>query len=160
MRDWVWTPAPEGECFADLVERVSAWLDDWSAGGGASGRTVVVAHAGSIRAILCRLLRLPLEDAFAFEVDCARITGLELDPEPRLVIRNAPAWPSWTGPFPETDRCPSCGSENECAVAAGEPVTACWCYGARLPRLALEKIPKECRNRVCICQRCAERAAR
>lgn len=94
MRDWTSTPAPGGESFAELVARVSGWLEqrDWSGGG--EGSTVVVAHAGSIRAILCRLLGVPLEEAFAFEVDHARVTALTLGGSvPGLICRNAERWP-------------------------------------------------------------------
>ena len=77
MSDWVTARAPGGESFADVVARTSAWLDQWSAGdGAAASTTVVVAHAGSIRAILCRLRGVPLEEAFGFEVGHASMIAV------------------------------------------------------------------------------------
>ena len=94
MADWITTRTPGGESFADVVARTSAWLEEWSSGDpSAAGTTVVVAHAGSIRAILCRLLRVPLEEAFGFEVGHARVTVVDLAGiAPRVVLANADAW--------------------------------------------------------------------
>jgi alpha-ribazole phosphatase len=154
MRDWIGTPAPGGESFADLVERVSLWLAD-SQGDEAAGTTIVVAHAGSIRAILCRLLGTPLEDAFGFDVGHGKVTGLALEgAEATLICRNADDWPRESAPDPEPDRCPLCGEENSCAMAAGKSVSACWCNGARVSREALEQVPASSRGVVCVCPRC------
>jgi broad specificity phosphatase PhoE len=80
LRDWTTTRTPGGESFADLVARTTRWLVEWEESGGmATGTTLVVAHAGSIRAILCCLLNVPLERAFEFEVPHARVTGLDLN---------------------------------------------------------------------------------
>ena len=153
MRDWIGTPAPGGESFADMVERVSQWLADSQGDEQAVGTTVVVAHAGSIRAILCRLLGTPLDEAFGFDVGYGRVTGLALEgAEATLICRNADRWPQESAPDP--DRCPICGDGNSCAMAAGRSVSACWCYGARVPR-ALEQVPAPSRGVVCVCPRCA-----
>jgi len=157
MRDWTRTPAPGGESFVELVARVSGWLEQWDWGDGSEGATVVVAHAGSIRAILCRLLGVPLDEAFGFEVDYARVTALTLwGSVPSLICRNAERWPD---PPPRDDaqrRCPRCGEANECAVAAGKSVSACWCFGTAIPRERLAELPEASRGEVCICRRCAE----
>jgi broad specificity phosphatase PhoE len=67
MRNWTRTRTPGGESFADLVVRVSGLLAEWQERK-ATGTILMVAHAGSIRAILCRLLEVPLQRAFQFEV--------------------------------------------------------------------------------------------
>jgi Cysteine-rich CWC len=51
--------------------------------------------------------------------------------------------------------CPLCKGENGCAMAAGQSVSACWCYGARVPRSVLDQVPPERRGAVCVCARCA-----
>lgn len=96
MRGWTRESTPGGESFPDLVGRVSRWLAEWQAGGSSgTGTTVVVAHAGSIRAIACRLLRVPVERAFELEVGHARVTGLDLQGATASVIcRNADTWPA------------------------------------------------------------------
>jgi broad specificity phosphatase PhoE len=157
MRDWTTTRAPGGESFADVVTRTSAWLDEWSGSDrAAEGATVVVAHAGTVRAILCRLLRVPLEEAFGFEVGHARVTVVDLaGGAPRLAVANADSWSEGVLP-PDPTRCPLCGEENACGIAAGESVADCWCYGESLGREALARVAPSSRNRVCICARCAE----
>ena len=156
MRDWIGTPVPGGESFADLVERVSHWLADFQGDGQAVGTTIVVAHAGSIRAILCRLLSTPFEEAFGFEVGYGKVTGLALEgAEATLICRNADDWPRESAPDPEPDRCPLCGDWNSCAMAAGKSVSACWCYGPRVPPEVLEQVPAPSRGVVCVCPRCA-----
>jgi broad specificity phosphatase PhoE len=156
MSNWTSTRAPGGESFADVVARTSAWVDDWIANDrSAEGTTVIVAHAGSIRAILCRLLRVPLEEAFGFEVGHARLTTVDLaDVTPRIVLANTDAW-SEAPPPPDSSRCPLCGENNACGIAAGDSVTDCWCYGEALNRDALGRVPPSSRNRVCLCARCA-----
>jgi broad specificity phosphatase PhoE len=113
MSDWITTRAPGGESFADLVARTSGWLEEWGASDrGAEKATVVVAHAGSIRAMLCRLLRVPLEDAFGLEVGHARVTVVDLAAGVgRLVLTNADAWTE-----------PLCGGDNACGMVAGQSV--------------------------------------
>jgi broad specificity phosphatase PhoE len=78
MSDWTTTRTPGGESFADLAARTTEWLAEWQNSRVTGGTTLVVAHAGSIRAILCRLLRVPLEQAFEFEVPHARVTCLDI----------------------------------------------------------------------------------
>jgi hypothetical protein len=152
----VWTPAPGGESFADLVARLSDWLEEWDRTDGPQGTTVVVAHAGSIRATLCRLLGVPLEEAFGFQVDYARVTALSLwGATPTLICRNADRWPDFPPRDDAQQRCPRCGEANECAVAAGKSVSACWCFGARIPRELLADLPEGTRGETCICSRCA-----
>lgn len=159
MRDWTRTPAPGGESFVDLMARVSEWLEDWDRSAGGEGTTVVVAHAGSIRATLCRLLGVPLEEAFGFPVDHARVTALTLwGAAPTVICRNADHWPDPPPRDAAQERCPRCGEANECAVAAGKSVSACWCFGARIPRELLAELPDASRDRACVCPKCAARS--
>ena len=164
MERWVTRSPPAGESFLDLAGRVGDWLDEWACHDGAgAGTTVVVAHAGSIRAILCRLLGVPPEEAFGFEVSHARVTGIDLaGGRAELICRNAAEWPA--GPcerasavVADVTRCPLCGDANDCAIAAGDAVTECWCYGSRVPRALLVRVPEGSRGRVCVCARCAGR---
>ncbi len=55
-------------------------------------------------------------------------------------------------------KCPLCGAENECAVAAGRPPESCWCMTATMDPTALASIPEEAQGKVCICARCASGA--
>ena len=74
MSAWVSVPAPGGESFADVVARVSEWAGELPR----AESTLVVAHAGSIRALLCTLLELPLDAAFRLRVDHARVSAVRL----------------------------------------------------------------------------------
>lgn len=86
MAGWVETPAPGGECFADVARRVNDWWEEH----GESGRDrLVVAHAGSLRALLCTLLDWPLRHAFRLQVDHGRISAVQLGREPVLRFLNA-----------------------------------------------------------------------
>lgn len=90
MRDWSTVRAPEGESFADVAGRVASWWSDERSTLGADDRVAVVAHAGSLRALLCHLLPLPLDRAFQFRMDYARVTAISLaGPRPELVYLNA-----------------------------------------------------------------------
>ena len=95
---WSTVPAPEGESFAAVAERVGAWWEEERSSLDAGDRVAVVAHAGSLRALLCHLLELPLDRAFQFRMDYARVTALSLDgPRPELRLLNADRLPV-TGP--------------------------------------------------------------
>lgn len=74
MTDWVGTAPPGGESFEALSTRVLGWLEEAREEVGDDATIVVVAHAGSIRALLCHALGLPLDRAFRLQVDCASIS--------------------------------------------------------------------------------------
>jgi hypothetical protein len=50
-------------------------------------------------------------------------------------------------------RCPICGNDNACGLAAGQ--TTCWCFEATIPADVLDRVPPEARDRSCICPTCA-----
>jgi hypothetical protein len=50
-------------------------------------------------------------------------------------------------------RCPLCGNNNECGVAAGEE--PCWCFRQTVPREVLQRLPLEARGVACVCRNCA-----
>lgn len=87
MADWVATRAPGGESFEEVAARAGSWLDEVRAA--PEGEVLAVAHAGSIRALLCRALDWPLERAFRLQVDHSRVTALKLGREPTLLFLNA-----------------------------------------------------------------------
>jgi hypothetical protein len=62
------------------------------------------------------------------------------------------------GESKDTSKCPLCGRDNDCAVAAGRDVGSCWCMTASINPTALGSIPAEARGKVCICARCASGA--
>lgn len=88
-RWWDLAP-PGGESFADLAERVLAWFRDLGEG----EDTVVVAHGGSIRALLVMLLAIPPERAFDLSLSPARVSALEIEGGGcELVGLDLPSWP-------------------------------------------------------------------
>jgi hypothetical protein len=53
-----------------------------------------------------------------------------------------------------TERCPLCGSPNDCAMAAGAAdATGCWCSTAQIAKELREHVPREYAG-ACICQSC------
>lgn len=67
--NWVRQAPPGGESAEDVIQRVAAW---WQTGPADEQQTVaVVAHAGSLRALLCYLGERPIEQMFEFSIDCA-----------------------------------------------------------------------------------------
>jgi alpha-ribazole phosphatase len=72
---WTTIRPPGGESFADVVTRVSSWLDALPRDG---GDYLVVAHAGSIRAIAVLLLEIPPARAFSLALDHARVSLFEI----------------------------------------------------------------------------------
>jgi alpha-ribazole phosphatase len=93
MDAWVETGPPGGESFRAVAERTAAWLAELR-DGQRDGDIVVVAHAGSIRGLLCNLLGWPLERAFQLGLDHGRVSAVRLDAEPALVLLNADRIPA------------------------------------------------------------------
>jgi broad specificity phosphatase PhoE len=74
--NWVIQEAPGGESFADVIRRTGAWLSSLLSSTNDDDVVLAVAHAGSIRALLCHALGLPPARAFALCIDhahCARM---------------------------------------------------------------------------------------
>lgn len=91
MGDWTATPAPGGESFADVQARVGAWLAELVDATSSEDDTtvVVVAHAGSIRAVLVQVLGLDPAQAFRLDVHHGALTTVRLRP-PCLTVLNRP----------------------------------------------------------------------
>jgi len=70
--NWVIQEAPGGESFADLIRRTGSWLSALLGSTREEDTVLAVAHAGSIRALLCHALGLPPARALALTVDHAR----------------------------------------------------------------------------------------
>lgn len=73
---WMQNPAsgaPGGETFAQVTERVGAWMAEQAAG---EGRILVVTHPNVMRAALAHALDIPAE--VAFRIDIAPLTAVTL----------------------------------------------------------------------------------
>ncbi|HEY3667669.1 MAG TPA: cysteine-rich CWC family protein [Polyangiaceae bacterium] len=53
--------------------------------------------------------------------------------------------------------CPVCGEPNTCGMSQGK--SECWCTNLKFPQAALDRIPADAKNLVCICPRCAQAEA-
>lgn len=74
--NWVIQPAPRGESFTDVLRRAGAWLSAVLGSTQDEDCVLAVAHAGSIRALLCHALGLPPARAFALAVNHAETSHL------------------------------------------------------------------------------------
>ena len=87
---WSTVATPDGEAFTDVAARVASWWRDERARLAPDDQLAVIAHAGSLRALLCHLLAIPLDRAFHLRVDYARVSGvLVTDGGAELVFLNA-----------------------------------------------------------------------
>lgn len=77
MQDFVNVRVPNGESFTDLYGRVIDFLEN-GLHKNTSKPVVIIAHAGVIRSILCKMSNLPLKDAFKNKVDFGSVTKIEL----------------------------------------------------------------------------------
>ena len=74
--NWVIQEAPGGESFSDVVRRTGAWFSALLASTNDDDVVLAVAHAGSIRALLCHALGLPPARAFALRIGHAQVSGI------------------------------------------------------------------------------------
>ncbi|MDC8011495.1 histidine phosphatase family protein [Tahibacter soli] len=74
--NWVIQEAPGGESFADVVRRTGAWLSALLSSTNDDDVVLAIAHAGSIRALLCHALGLPPARAFALRIGHAQASAV------------------------------------------------------------------------------------
>ena len=87
-------PPPGGESLAALQQRSSAAWDELVGELATGQRALLVAHAGVIRVLLCRLLGLPITELFRFDVPHAAMISVIADPiYPRLELGHPRHWP-------------------------------------------------------------------
>lgn len=77
MTDFVTVRVPNGESFIDLHDRVNNFLEK-ELQNFTSKPVIIVAHAGVIRSILCKISNLPLKEAFNDKVDFGAVIKVEL----------------------------------------------------------------------------------
>ncbi len=81
--NWHTEPAPMGECFDDVISRCRDWLNTIQS---TDSPIVIVAHAGSLRAITSILLDLPTNCIFNFEFSHAGVSKIQIDEESAKLI--------------------------------------------------------------------------
>ena len=78
MEDFVNVRVPNGESFVDLNERVLDFLEN-EISKNLDKPLIIVAHAGVIRSVLCRINNLSLQEAFQSKLDFGAVVKLEFD---------------------------------------------------------------------------------
>ncbi len=83
LRHWtdnfVTSRAPNGECFTDLFLRAGEFWQDLVQQD--APQALIITHAGTIRALLAHVLKLPLANAFQFRVALSSVHKLHYTPE-------------------------------------------------------------------------------
>ena len=75
MADYVTLAPPAGETFGAVQQRAAAFLAELTAAA-ADETTLVFTHGGTIRALVCYCLEIPLRNAFQLQIDYASVTAL------------------------------------------------------------------------------------
>ena len=87
---WWQTAPPGGETFRDLSERVLAWFREL---GREEEIVVMVAHGGSLRALISAILHLPQDKIFDYRLDCAHVSGIAAGGIGKLLFLNQDRFP-------------------------------------------------------------------
>lgn len=77
MADYVTFAPPDGETFGAVQQRVAAFLAELAANNPVEP-TLIFTHGGTIRALVCHCLEIPLRNAFQLQIDYASVTKLRL----------------------------------------------------------------------------------
>ncbi|PJJ06988.1 alpha-ribazole phosphatase [Flavobacterium sp. 1] len=77
MADFVNVRVPNGESFVDLNERVVDFLEN-EIPKEIEKPLIIVAHAGVIRSVLCKINNLPLQEAFKAPLDYGTVIKVEI----------------------------------------------------------------------------------
>ena len=75
MADYVTLAPPGGETFGAVQQRAAAFLAELATVAGEKP-TLVFTHGGTIRALVCHCLEIPLRNAFQLQIDYASVTKL------------------------------------------------------------------------------------
>jgi alpha-ribazole phosphatase len=75
MADYVTLAPPAGETFGAVQERAAAFLTELLAAA-VPEPALVFTHGGTIRALVCYCLEIPLRNAFQLQIDYASVTKL------------------------------------------------------------------------------------
>ena len=78
MADYVALAPPQGETFGAVQQRAAAFLSELSATA-TEEPTLVFTHGGTIRALVCHCLEIPLRNAFQLQIDYASVTTMRLE---------------------------------------------------------------------------------
>lgn len=78
MTDYVTLAPPAGETFGAVQQRAAAFLTELTTTA-AEEPTLVFTHGGTIRALVCHCLEMPLRNAFQLQIDYASVTKLRLE---------------------------------------------------------------------------------
>jgi len=78
MADYVTLAPPNGETFGAVQQRAAAFLTELTATAVAEP-TLVFTHGGTIRALVCYCLQMPLRNAFQLQIDYASVTRIRLE---------------------------------------------------------------------------------
>jgi len=80
MADYVTLAPPGGETFGMVQERAATFLNELIADAGVgSAPLLVFSHGGTIRALICHCLEIPLRNAFQLRIDYASVSTLLLE---------------------------------------------------------------------------------
>lgn len=79
MKDILNTRVPNGESYSDLFRRVNEFWDDLRST--SFDRVAVIAHAGSIRAMVALFLGLSVDKSFQLHLDYGKVTLIETSGE-------------------------------------------------------------------------------
>ncbi|XDD50137.1 alpha-ribazole phosphatase [Leptospira sp. WS92.C1] len=79
-QDFLNVRTPGGESYSDLAERISKFIKE-SVYPSSSSSLGIVTHAGVIRTFLCKLIGIPLERGFSFELDYGSVSKI-------LIVKN------------------------------------------------------------------------
>lgn len=69
---------PGGESYLEMFDRVSGFLDEILKSV-SNDKIGIVAHAGTIRTILCKLLEIPLERGFSFDLNYGSLSKIAIE---------------------------------------------------------------------------------
>ena len=74
-QNWTTLPPPNGESFNDVIKRCKDWFNQTIN----SQDCVIVAHGGSLRALLSIILELPASCVFSFALDHCHVTKININ---------------------------------------------------------------------------------